>query len=244
MTAQSTDVVPAPTRRFFLRRPRLLVAIGLMIGLLVFHNQILAAAFSVMVVDQTVADCRSALIANATPECYDTAAAMIQQGQVDLLWVVQAKPSRSTRIGAMPTSQDLASRELKRRGVDANRIEVIQTQAVTPHQLFRQFDQAVSQRSRVRVSVVSTATLSRYHRKVIDQALPIDRRKLYRVRAVVHKTTDRDRWWRDRSSVREVLNHGLRLAFVTLRGESEVDTRDPYQHLMAASSRQQARNRE
>lgn len=231
---QPTDDAPAPPRRTFFRRPRMLIALGVAVGLLVFHQSLLGAAFGLMVVDQPSVDCRLAVVVTATPECYDTAAAMVREKTIDTVLVVESKPVRSIRIGAMPKPRDIAMKELTQRGVAADRIRVIQTQAETGHQMFRELDQAISDQTPQRVSVISTSTLSRYHRKVIDQALPADRWSSYPVRSVTHKNTSPDQWWHRRSSVREVLNHGLRLAFVTCRGESETDSHDPYEHLFSA----------
>ena len=235
LTEQSTAAPPRPA---FYRRPRVLIAMGLLVGLLVFHQPLLAAAYRVMVVHEAAGKCSLAMIVTGTPECYDKAAALIQDDAVETVLIVADRPSRSERIGASPKSGDIATNELTKRGVAADRIRLIETQTVTPHQLFREVDKTINALSGELVIVISTSTLSRYHRKVINQALAANRSSSYRVRAVVHKDVDADRWWRSRSGVRDVLNHGLRLAFVTCRGESDIDTDDPYEHLVPA---QQAR---
>ena len=84
-----------------------------------------------------------------------------------------------------------------------------------------------------RSTVVSTSTLSHYYRQVIDTALPPSSASNYMIHSVLPKASDASAWWRTRSGVGRVMNHGLRLAFVICSGESVVDPNDPYPHLVA-----------
>lgn len=208
-----------------------LIVVGICLAL--FHTRLLQAAYEILVVDEPAEGCRYAMLVTRTPQCYDKAAQLLSENQVDQLWIVTEKPLRAVRFGALPPVAELAAKQLAQRGVAPNRYRVITTQAITSHQLFRELDVALAADEHANCLVISTTTLSRYTRNVIDQALAADRADHYRLLAVSPKTLDASNWWRSRDGVRRVLNHGLRLVFVLCSGESEIDLADPYDHLSA-----------
>ena len=198
----------------------------------VFHVQILTAAYDFLVFEDEPTDCRYAIIATPTPECYDAAAELMSNKSIDKILIVQEKPRRSVRAGAYPSAAELADKELTMREVDTAHARLITTQAMNPHQLCRELDAQIGDEN-ANCLVLSTTTLSRYHRYVIDQALPENKAANYRVRAVSPGPLVNSNWWKSRTGVRCVLNHGLRLAFVATIGESEVNADDPYENLIS-----------
>ena len=75
------------------------------IGLLVFHPLLLRAAYGMLVVDQPTENCRYAVIATPTPECFDAVAEMVANATVETVLVVDKKPRRTVRVGAFPSKE-------------------------------------------------------------------------------------------------------------------------------------------
>ena len=202
------------------------------VGLITLHPVLLAAGYGLLVVDVPSDGCRWAMVTTPTPECYDELADLVNDQQVDEVLVVGQRPKRSVAIGAVPAFATLATRELLSRGVGRDQIRVINTQAMTLHQMFRELDAALRQDTASRCSVLSTATLSRHCRTVIDQSLSPQRASVYQVRAIEPQADDAWYWWRSRTGVKRIMNHGLRTIFVVHRGESRVDRVDRYRHVI------------
>ncbi len=196
----------------------------------VFHRPLLRVAFGILVAHQPAGDCNVAMIATPNGECFDLAAERLKEGAAEKVLLVEPRPVRPVRIGAMPRAIDTGRDELMVRGVEASQIVTIETDAATPHELFRRLDPRVAE-SDWKVSVITTSTLSRYYRRVIDQSLGVQRGDRYRLAAVDPPGVTANQWWQSRSAVAQVLNHTLRLAFVTFHGESKVDDHDPYAHV-------------
>lgn len=209
-----------------------LFACGVLVA--AFHRPLLEASYRILVVDEPVSECEYGMLVAPSPECFDEAAKMLQRGIVGKALVADQKARRAVQVGAHPEYEDWVSAELRIRGVSDAQIQILNTEATTPHELFRQSDRWILEHSDSPTLVISGDTKTRYYRTVLDQALPRQRAMAYRVRAIASQKTTPDNWWRRRGGVRQVMTHGLRLAFVLLSGESDVDPVDPYQHVVGA----------
>ncbi|MFK8115160.1 MAG: hypothetical protein AB8B91_23360 [Rubripirellula sp.] len=213
------------------RKRRFIGAAMILVGLGLLHSVALQTAYGWMVVDQPSKGCRVAIVAVPTPECYDAAAEMLNNDELDEIVLVDQRQPRSVMIGANSGLDVNGTRELTSRGVPADKFRVVQTDAQTLHQMYREYDREFKTSEAEECLVISTSTLSRYYRHVIDQSLPL-RSSAYRLRSIEPKANDNSTWWHTRSGVRRVMNHGLRLLFVLCHGESEIDSNDPYKQLV------------
>lgn len=202
----------------------------LVVFCVLLHPVALQAAYAWMITDEPVSDANVAIVIVPSPECYDEAAQLLTSGKVEQIILVDQNPRRSVAMGANPSLAEMASIELSTRKIPKDAFQVVPTTAMTPHEMFRQLDAHVT--GEMQCMVISSSTLSKYYRKVIDQALPAQQAKSYRLRSILPKANDASSWWKTRSGVRRVMNHGLRLMFVLCHGESDVDPTDPYKHLV------------
>ena len=200
------------------------------VALIAFHSPLLQSAYAILVIDQGAESSTYGMLATPGPEFYDAATEMLSDGLIEQVLVVDQKERRSVELGAMPQFEDRVAREFEARGVSDSQIRVINTQARTPHQQFRQSD--VELERDATCLVISAETKSRYYRLIIDQALPQDRANRYRVHAITPEKIHASNWWRSRRGVSKVMVHGLRLIFVQCFGQSEVDPADPYGHVL------------
>ena len=232
-TGAGDDSTPASSPRSWWstasRYPRTAATLGAALALVLFHGTVLGAVGRWLVDSDPRTDCRYALVLGVTRACFDDAAELAEQGQVEALLIGECRHRRSERIGAIPRAGIRYADELQRRGVQPERIRVIATDAQHNHQFIRRLHERMHGEPLI---VIVPATLSHYFRVVIDQSLPADQASQYRVRGVVSHDFDPDRWWLARPSVRQVLVHGLRLGFVMIQGESDVDPTDHYAHLI------------
>jgi hypothetical protein len=225
--------------------PRRSIAVLLLVGvgILLLHGQLLALAHALLVAHEPVGHCRYGMLVTPGPESYDATVQLLSRGSFDRVLIVDQKPRRSVVLGAMPALEDRITAELAARGLVPADYRIINTQAQTPHQMFRESDELIRDENLsppkiptdlapATCMVISTETKSQYFRTVIDQALPANRSTEYRLHAVETPTATAINWWRSRGGVRQVMVHGLRLIFVTCFGESQVDPTDPYRHVV------------
>jgi hypothetical protein len=214
------------------RLGRWLFVVVAFIVFIVMLPRILQQSYGLLVVNQSIDGCRLAMVMHPTPECFDVAAELVNEGIVDEVLLVDQRVDRTVRVGAIPPLTQLWHQDLAERDVMDSRIRVIQTDAMTAHKMFRELDTELGhQLQQDHCIVVSTSTLSRHAREMIDQALSPARATEFRVIAVEPEENDSLGWWRSRRDVSRVLNHGLHLAFVLCQGESDVNQENPYEHL-------------
>ncbi len=217
------------SRRLTWRRS-LIVLAGLA-TLVIVHPWLLASAYGMLEVNQPESDCRMVMVVTPSPGCFEAAAEAIADGSAEQILIIAKKPSRREFIGAVEPLASLWRSQLISLGVSDGQIRVISTDATTPHEAFSKMDPVLQRETEGNCAVISTSTLSRYHRMVIDQVLSDQRAIRYSVRSIHPKASDPSNWWRSRSDVTRVFDHGLRTLFVACVGESTVNRHDPYEHL-------------
>ena len=203
------------------------------IALVVFHSPLLQRAYGILVIDQPSAHSTYGMLMTPGPECYDATARMLADRSFEQVLIVDQKPRRSVVLGAMPEFEERVAKEFVARGITPEQFRVINTEARTLHQLFRQSDSLIAEEHGATCLVISAESKSRYYREIIDQALPAERANHYRVRAITANKVQASTWWRSLHGVRQVMVHGLRLIFVRCFGQSQVDPADPYQHVVS-----------
>lgn len=210
-----------------------LILLTVIVALIAFHAQLLRAAYGLLVVDQPPDQFRYLVLDTPSPECFDAAAELLNQSASSEFLIVEMHPRRSVLVGAHPSKRVVAAEQLSERGISRDRYRVIETDAKTPHQMYRELDQQIAS-DNATCLVISTSTMSRHCRTVLDQSLGKQRASRYLLRPVPAEPSDPHSWWKSRGGVRRVLNHGLRLVFVICNGESVLDRTDPYAHLVIA----------
>ena len=111
------------------------------VGLSVFHSSLLQFGYRVLVVDQPIDGCRYAMLMTLTPECFDRAAELLDQDAIERFLIVDKKPRDSMLVGAHPFDRDVIAEQLAIRDVSGDRFREIETDAITPQQMFRELDQ-------------------------------------------------------------------------------------------------------
>lgn len=219
-----------PRRRFRWVAASLLILMALLWGV----PASLGGLYRLLVVDQPTDGCDRVMIVSPSPGCLEFAANIVADRGTDQLIVPGGRLRRPERIGALEPHYLLWKRQLLAWGAPEHKVRTVATAAWTPHELFQQLDQQLADGHSGKCQVVTTATLSRYYRLVIDQALPEERAQAYVITAVAPQPADRANWYRNRRDLKRVFDHSLRTLFVSVRGPSEVVKADPFRHLYAA----------
>jgi len=226
------ELIDDPNQTSRKPRWRITATFATIVCLVIFHPWLLQTAYGMLVIDESIANCRLAMVVDPTPECFDAVARMVTEETVDQILIVDRKPRRTVQIEVMPSVERIWTNDLISRGVLPSQIRSIATGSVTSHQMFRELEEELGTELEQKCVVICTSTLSHYYRCVIDSALPTSRACCFRVRAVIPMQGEESCWWRSRSGVRRVMNHGLRLAFVSFKGESDIHFVDPYRPLI------------
>jgi hypothetical protein len=144
-----------------------------------------------------------------------------------ICWIVDKRPDRSVRIGAIDSIPQTRLADLKRLGVDPERCRIIQTDATQDHQLIREFASHPQTRGESFTLLVS-AFRGRYWHHVIDQSLMSEESVRFSISP--HRTVSMSptRWFLNRHGGKVVQYRWLELLFVTIVGESQYDPIDPY----------------
>jgi len=213
------------------RRRWITASLLLLAALVIAAPVLLRALYGWLVVNQSAAGCDRLMIVTPTPGCFESAVEIVSGGLADEVIVPGGRLTRPELIGATDPQMTLWKRQLVTLGIPANKIRTVPTSAWTPHEMFQQIDQSLPPSGDDKFQVVATATLSRYYRLVIDQALPAQRARAYVVTAVSPKPADSSTWYRSRRDLKRVFHHGLCTLFVAVQGASEVTKDDPYDHL-------------
>lgn len=175
------------------------------------------------------------LILSDMAEVFQAVADSMADRPVRTTWIVDQRPARNVRMGAMESIPESHLKDLQFRGVDRNRCRVICTNAVTPHDMLRQFVADDSTRGKSFTVMVSSAQ-GRYWRTVIDQALTEQEASRFRIKSFTPIKMTKTGWFLNRQGGKMVQHHFLQWMFVCLAGESEYDSTDHYADVFPAGS--------
>ena len=143
------------------------------------------------------------------------------------VWIVDRKPQRIVRLGAIASIPETHLKDLQLRGVARDRCRVVQTDASTEHEMIRQF-LANPQTKGQNFTVTVGSARGRFWRYVIDQAVSPDDAARFKIATFATPWARPTRWFLNRAGGKKVQEHWLELLFVIFMGESQCDPTDPY----------------
>lgn len=207
---------PEPRRRRWGRRLAVLtVAIAV---LYLARTPILRAAASVLVADDGLIPCTRVAVMNGDRR-YDAAARLVAADQAGGVLLVQTAPTRTQTLGLRPPTDERERRELARRGLAADRVEVIPGRARTGWDWARQLGDWMSRHPDATVLVLVDRFDSRHARLVFRQALPPETFARVRFAALPQWEYTEADWWRAKSGGLAFGFGMLDLAYSWLGGE-------------------------
>lgn len=158
-------------------------------------------------------------------QCLDIAASLCRESRGRKILIVEPKTLRATQIGAVPTFEQNCRRGLARRGILADRIEVISGR---PDSLLAK-TAAIVAWTRAhpdhQVQVLWTRFESAILRRYLDRAGDPQTLARISIRAVPSDDYDEANWWRSRSGVRAAMAGFLWASYAWLY-PNEVDAPD------------------
>jgi hypothetical protein len=138
---------------------------------------------------------------------------------------MEKRQPRIAQVGVVPTLGTAARDELIDRGVPAEAIQVVSTDALSNWRLIVALDQFLSQVAPgERATVVCPEIQTRYFRRIIRNAVGPSRIDRIQLHGLKPPGFHAGNWWVNRTAIAKVAMAYLRLAFVSLQGEGAFDT--------------------
>jgi hypothetical protein len=202
-----------PGRRPFLRRwgRRVLTIAVLAILAYLFRTPLLHSAGSVLVSDDGFAPCTRVAVRDGDRR-YEAAAAVLAAGRADGVLIVRQAPARLQEMGLLPTEEVKDRRELTKRGVPDDRIELVPGAARTAWDWARQLGGWLDRHPDATVLVLVRRFDSRHDRLAFRRSLTADQFARVRLAALPHREHDERTWWHHKDGM---LAFGQRLAALT-----------------------------
>jgi hypothetical protein len=219
-----------PARRPFLRRwGRRFLAFAVVGAVaFLFRTPLLRAAGTVLVSDDGFVPCTRVAIREGDRR-YDAAAGLLAAGRAESVLIVQESPTRLQKMGLLPTPEVRDRRELKKRGVPDDRIELVSGSSRTMWDWARQLGGWLDQHPDGTVLIVVNRFDSRHDRLVFRRVLPADQFVRVRLAALPHREHDERTWWHHKDGVLAFGHRLLALTHACVIGEPgpEPDLRTP-----------------
>lgn len=213
-------------RPFRLRLPRRKVVLGTVIALGLLPVLLVLIGMGLDYDDGQPAG-QNLLILDDIAEVLEASAGALADDPQTTLWIVDRRPLRSVRIGAIASVSETHLKDLTHRNVNLDQCRVLQTDAVTSHDMIRALVSHEETTGLHFTAMVSSAR-GRYWRNVIQQALSPEDAARFHVSSHVTPFLSPTGWFRNRRGGKIVLHQWLDLLFVMIVGESHIDPTDPY----------------
>jgi hypothetical protein len=218
----SDDNAPTTIKRP--RRRRWLVLAAAVVGLAVFHAPLLRGIGAWLCVDDGARNTDYVVLLpskSGDDSVARTVAGQIHDGAVRGVLFFAMPPTRGEQCGALPSFETVFRRQLSASGVPDAQIICVPGPSRNSWEAARALGTWLGQNPDVRVAVLCPEFRGRYERHVLRAQ--IDLRDLSRVTFATPITADEGNWWTSREMIQTVFQNYVRLAFVSLNGETNPD---------------------
>lgn len=208
---------PAPGKRRWLRR--LLLTVGLVVPILVFHAPLLRCLGNGLIVDEPL-EPTDALLVVGGDGAIQEAAALYRDGLVRHVVLTDDRSARVVQLGIIPPMESIARRELDERGVPAEAIATILL--TTPNdweggQVLRAW---LQEHPGERITVLAGQFESRRVARAVRGSLALEQANRVRLRALPDRRFQASNWWHHRQGIVAVADEYVALGFAVLKGEN------------------------
>ncbi len=167
----------------------------------------------------------------ASEDRLDAMSSLIRSGSVSHIVILQASPSFTEQLGAQPIAALLARDQLIERGVSADQIEVLMTQAVEDRQALRALENWLRRNPDQTVSLVGRNFQAAYLQAVVAADMTQEVRDQVRIWNTVTGPVTPGNWWRSGTGIKIVMDELLKwwhLRFCSYVPEQRAATPEVY----------------
>jgi hypothetical protein len=199
---------------------RLAVLVVLAVVAYLLRTPLLRAAGGLLVADDGPAACTRLLVLDGDRR-HEFAADAVTRGQAEGVLLVRRIPRRTQALGIVPTSEELARRELARRGVSADRVEMLPGEAGPGWDWARLLGDWLGRHPQATVLVATDRFATARDRIVLRRTLTPSQFARVRLAGLPHREFDESNWWQVKGGGL-AFGHGLlRLTYTWINGEGD-----------------------
>jgi hypothetical protein len=201
-------------------RSRLLWAVVALGAVAVFHPGILRSCAWLLIVDRRDTAVERLVIAGGDGR-FDVAAAWVREDPQRRIVLIQGRPERVVELGILPAGEAVARRELAKRQVPEERIELISVGDRKDGDPLCLLAAWMEEHPDLRTAVLCERFASRGLRLRIDAAATRAVAGRIDTWALPDRRYDEHNWWRSRTGVRQLVLNSIALAYTWCQNGSD-----------------------
>ena len=198
-------------------RSRLLWAAVVLAAIVALHPLILRVCAGVLIVDQRHGAVDGIVIV-AGDGRFDAAATWVRRDRERRILLIEQQPERLVELGILPSQEALAQRELAKRAVSDDRIELIPGAARNLPESLQVLAAWLDRHPDTRVAILHERFDSRDLRLVIDGTLRRESARRIDIWALPNRHYDERNWWLSRRGVSKLILGSIALAYTWCQG--------------------------
>ncbi len=198
---------------------RLLFAIVLLLAGGAFHEWLLAGMASCLVFEDRQAPTAAVLLLDGDRQ-FDAAAQLYRGGRRTIL-VYRSRPDRLIRMGVLPRGDELARRELSKRGISNEDVVVLSGELNSRSVIAATLANWLREHPEESVSVLCDRFTSRVWKLTLQWAADPGITERVRIVAIPNRRFDETNWWQSKPGLLAFVNGFLRFGFHACRMENK-----------------------
>ena len=196
-----------------------IVAVVLIAGWM-FHASLLRFVALGLIVDDRSGPAPAVLLLDGDRQ-FDVAAELSHAGAATIL-VYRSPPDRLARMGIMPRGDETARRELLKRGVSDENLEILAGDSASRSRIAKALGQWLADHPDQKVSVLCERFTSRTWTIVFQRAVAPPLANNIQIVPLRNRQFDETNWWRSKPGTMAFVNSCIRLGFHFWNSEVEV----------------------
>jgi hypothetical protein len=210
MDEASTINLPKGPSRSRWRRRLAIVAVLLVLSW-AFHANVLRILARGLIVEDSRSPAAAVLILDGDRQ-FDAAAELSRAGAATIL-VYRCPPDRLVRMGILPHGDETARRELLKRGVSAEDLEILTGESASRSRIAAALGTWLARHPDQKMNVLCERFTSRTWKIVLQRAVAPAQAENIQIVPLPNRHFDETNWWRSKPGAMAFVNSYIRLGF-------------------------------
>jgi hypothetical protein len=194
----------------------------LLLAVWIFHARLLCGLAAGLIVDDGHGPAPAVLILDGDRQ-FDSAAELYRRGAARIL-VYRSRPDRLVRMGIVPAGDELARRELLKRGVSSRDLDILAGDSSSRSRIAGALHQWLAEHPGQTVNVLCDRFTSRTWKVVLGRAVEPALAGHICVVPLPNRQFDETNWWRSKTGTMALVNSYISLSFHVWRSKNEAES--------------------